>query len=170
MSFSRYKLTTTLIIILLSFGIVGCGQDKNMKDTSYKNEYNIVKLLEYKDSNIGDNTAITSIISNLPANTYNDGIELQTASKPYEVTVNYKGLEGIDLELSDTMKKNAMIIFSLIKNIDVVKFNIVENGTAITYEKDKLVNPYKVEYGENLENITKDKSSLKKFIENDIKE
>lgn len=170
MSFSRYKLTTTLIIILLSFGIVGCGQDKNMKDTSYKNEYNIVKLLEYKDSNIGDNTAITSIISNLPANTYNDGIELQTASKPYEVTVNYKGLEGIDLELSDTMKKNAMIIFSLIKNIDVVKFNIVENGTTITYEKDKLVNPYKVEYGENLENITKDKSSLKKFIENDIKE
>lgn len=170
MSFSRYKLTTTLIIILLSFGIVGCGQDKNMKDTSYKNEYNIVKLLEYKDSNIGDNTAITSIISNLPANTYNDGIELQTASKPYEVTVNYKGLEGIDLELSDTMKKNAMIIFSLIKNIDVVKFNIVENGTTITYEKDKLVNPYKVEYGENLGNITKDKSSLKKFIENDIKE
>ena len=170
MGASKYKLITTLMIILLSFGIVGCGQDEKVKDTSNKEGVNIVKLLEYKDSNIGDNTAITNIISNLPANTYNDGVELQTASKPYEVTINYKGLEDVDLELSDTMKKNAMIIFSLVKNVDIVNFSIVENGTTITYEKDKLVNPYKAEYGENLENITKDKLSLEKFIKNDIKE
>ena len=40
----------------------------------------------------------------------------------------------------------------------------MDDGTIITYERTALVNEYKDEFGNNLEEITKDKSSLEQFI------
>ena len=66
------------------------------------------------------------------------------------------------------MKNNALIILSLVKNVDIVNFD-VDDGTVITYERTDLVNSYKDDFGNNLEEITKDKSSLENFIKTNKK-
>ena len=45
----------------------------------------------------------------------------------------------------------------------------MDDGTIITYERNDLVNAYKDDFGNNLEEITKDKSSLENFIKTNKK-
>lgn len=61
------------------------------------------------------------------------------------------------------MENNALIILSLVKNADIVNFD-VDDGTVITYTRNDLVNSHKDDFGNNLEEITKDKSSIENFI------
>ena len=158
--------------------MVGCGKSTEQKAVSPESKVNLTTVLKYKDSYVGDNSAIVNIVNNLPANIYNVGIELQTTSKPYEITIRYKGFDDIDIRFEDgslvsssfpyVMKNNALIILSLVKNVDIVNFD-VDDGTVITYERTDLVNSYKDDFGNNLEEITKDKSSLENFIKTNKK-
>ena len=121
---------------------------------------------------------MANIVKNLPGNIYNEGIELQTTSKPYEITINYKKFEDISIRFEDNsvislsfqnvIKKNALIIFSLVNNVDIINFNI-DDGSTITYNRTDLINAHKDEFGNNLEEITKDKSTLESFIKTDEK-
>ncbi|XTR38664.1 DUF4825 domain-containing protein [Paraclostridium tenue] len=177
MKIFKFKVILPLIMIVLSLGFVGCEKTKNAKEDSNESKISVDKLLEYKDSYVGNNSAIGNIISNLPANIYNKKFELQTKSKPYEINIDYKDFEdtyvkfedntSITIPFSEAIKKNAMILLSLVKNADIINFNF-ENGTDITYKRDELVDAYKNDYGVNLEKITNDKSSLENFIKNDI--
>ena len=72
------------------------------------------------------------------------------------------------MTFSDIMIKNSMIILSLCKNAEIVNIN-TSDGTTITYKKSELADSYRDSYGDNLEKITQDKSSLEKFLKNDIK-
>ena len=177
MRFFKFKIILSLIIIVLSFGVIGCEKTKNAKEDSNESKISVDKLLEYKDSYVGNNSAIGNIISNLPANIYNKKFELQTKSKPYEINIYYKDFEdtyvkfeddtSITIPFSEAIKKNAMILLSLVKNVDIINFNF-DNGTSVTYKRGELVDAHKNEYGVNLEKITKDKSSLENFIKSDI--
>ena len=116
---------------------------------------------------------MANIVKNLPGNIYNEGIELQTTSKPYEITINYKKFEDISIRFEDdslisssfqyVIKNNALILLSLVKNVDIINFNI-DDGSTITYKRTDLVNANKDDFGNNLEEIIKDKSSLESFI------
>lgn len=102
---------------------------------------------------------------------------MHKGDKLYEINIDYKDFEdtgvkfedntSINIHLSEIVKKNAMIIFSLVKNADIINFNFDDN-TTITYKRDKLLDDYKNEYGINLEKITKDKSSLENFLKSDM--
>ena len=156
----------------------GCGKSTESKETTDESKVNLTTVLKYKDSYVGDNSAIINIVNNLPANIYNEGIELQTESKPYEITIHYKGFEDIAIRLEDdsvisssfpyVLKNNALIILSLVQNADIVNFDM-DDGTIITYERTALVNAHKDDFGNNLEEITKDKSSLENFIKTNKK-
>jgi hypothetical protein len=177
MKFFKFKVILPLIIIILSLWFVGCEKTEDYKESSNESNVNVNKLLEYKNSYVGNNSAVGNIISNLPANTYVRGFELQTKSKPYEININYKDFENIYVKFeNDTsttisfphaIKQNAMIIFSLVKNADIVNFNF-DNGVTVTYKRDELLDTYKHDYGVNLEKITEDKSSLESFLKSDV--
>ena len=164
-------------MIILSLGFVGCEKTEDSKESSNESKVNVDKLLEYKNSYVGDNSAVGNIISNLPANIYVKGFELQTKSKPYEINIDYKDFKdtgvkfedgiSITIPFSEAIKKNAMIILSLVKNVDIINFNF-DKGVTITYERNELVGAQEKEYGANLEKITKDKSALENFIKSDI--
>ena len=178
MKIGKFRRLAILSVFMVSLGMVGCDKSTEQKSVSTESKVNLTTVLKYKGSYIGDNSAVVNIVNNLPANIYNDGIELQTTSKPYEITIHYKDFEDISITLEDdsvitssfqyVMKNNALIILSLVKNVDIVNFD-VDDGTVITYERTDLVNSYKDDFGNNLEEITKDKSSLENFIKTNKK-
>lgn len=173
MRISNFKRVVILSIFILLLGMVGCGKYIEQKEAINESKVNLTKVLKYKDSYVGDNSAIVNIVNNLPANIYKEGVELQTTSKPYEITIQYKYFEDLDIRfedgsfisssLSQIMKNNALILLSLVKNVDIVNFNI-DDGTIITYEGTDLINDNKDAFGNDLKEITKDKSSLENFI------
>ncbi|MGN0144666.1 MAG: DUF4825 domain-containing protein [Clostridium sp.] len=178
MRINNFKKFAILSVIILSLGIVGCTKSTEQKEVPNESKVNLTTVLKYKDSYVGDNSAVSNIVNNLPANIYNEGIELQTASEPYEITIHYKSFEDISIKFEDdslmsssfpyVMKNNALIILSLVPNADIVNLHI-DDGTIITYERTDLVNGHKDDFGNNLEKITKDKSSLENFIKTNKK-
>ena len=147
-----------MLSMLLSFVLVGCGKPTNMTE-----------LLNYKGSFVGDNSAVGHIIELLPAHEYLDGFELQTSQEPYEVTINYKPFDEATVELEDgstskvalneVLQGNSMIILSLVTNAEIVNFNIGDQET-ITFDRTTLSD----NYGNDLESISEDVSSLQNFI------
>ena len=147
--------------MLVLFGLVGCGKSSNTSELS--------ELLTYKNSYVGDNSAVSNIIWRLPAHEYLDGFELQTSQEPYEITINYKNFDKkmvkleddsmLNASLTEILKGNAIIILSLIKNAEIVNFN-VEGHDMIVFDRTTLSNSY----GNTLDSITEDESSLQNFI------
>lgn len=178
MLFNKLKLLSIVVISILILGVVGCNNISKSKEEYNESIVNINSLLKYKDFYVGDNTAVGNIMSNLPANTYGSGFELQTTTQPYEISLKYNDFDEVNIKFeedeldlsmtfSEVMIKNAMIILSLSKNAEIVNLSI-SDGTTITYNKSELVDAYKDSYGDNLEKITQDKLSLENFIKNDI--
>ena len=132
------------------------------------------ELLTYKNSYVGDNSAVVNIINRLPAHEYLDGFELQTSQEPYGIVIHYKNFEQKPIKLDDNsssnapidevLKGNAMILFSLIKNAEIITFN-VDGYETILFDRDKLSNNDDI----LLDSITEDVPSLQNFIESYIK-
>lgn len=177
MKFKKIKVLFLLTIVAASmFSLTGCGKAKNT-EVWQGSHANVGELLESKDSYIGDNSKDSSIISNLPMNEYSKGFEVQTSTAPYEMTIRYGDVEGNDVKFSDSIyasepldivsKKNAMIIFALVKNVDIINFNI-NDSESFTYKKDEIITTYGEKYGSNLEKIIENESSLSDFLKNDL--
>lgn len=168
-----FKKFTALLILSLCFGIIGCKESTKTSETSKTSQGNLATILSYKDSYVGDNSAVSNIIKNLPGNLYYKEMSLQTDSEPYEITIKYATFEKDTftfkdnstktMDSSDVMLKNALITLSLIKNAEIINFNM-DDGTIVTYEKSKLIDEYKNDFGDNLEEIIKDEPSLENFI------
>ena len=166
------KVKGLLLIIVAIIVIVGCVNVTGMEDKSPVSKVNTERLLECKDSYVGDNSKVHSIISNLPANEYSKGLELQTEKKPYGINVKYNNFGNMEVKFQDgtlisdsfgqVVKKNAMVLFSLVKNVDVITFTI-DNDLEYTYKRDEL--------GKNnneLQDIVKSDSHLMDFFKDDI--
>ncbi|WP_235070763.1 DUF4825 domain-containing protein [Turicibacter sp. TJ11] len=147
-----------MVLMLTLLALVGCKQSNPMTE-----------LLNYKGSYIGDNAAVGHIIERLPAHEYLDGFELQTSQEPYGITINYKNFDEATIELEDgstskvslneILQSNSMMILSLVKNAEIVSFNI-ENQETITFDRATLSKTY----GNTLDSISEDLSSLQNFI------
>ncbi|AJD29867.1 hypothetical protein A0J52_07170 [Clostridium sporogenes] len=163
------------LVLILSLNLIGCGVNsekklkENAKNSSKVETYDLIK---YKDTYVGDNSSVGSIIKNLPANEYSAGFSLQTTKEPYEITVNYKTNENLgkenynkfwnDKKANNLLEKNAVVLLYLISNAEIIKFN-VENIGEESYKYDRKNLEQK--YG-NLRNLFKDNDSLNKFLNN----
>ena len=147
-----------MVLMLTLLALVGCKQSNPMTE-----------LLNYKGSYIGDNAAVGHIIERLPAHEYLDGFELQTSQEPYGITINYKNFDEATIELEDgstskvslneILQSNSMMILSLVKNAEIVSFNL-ENQETITFDRATLSKTY----GSTLDSISEDLSSLQNFM------
>ncbi|WP_237252669.1 DUF4825 domain-containing protein [Turicibacter bilis] len=139
--------------ILTLLGLVGC--EKATPVTS------MTELLNYKDSYVGDNSAVGNIIGRLPAHEYLDSFELQTSQEPYEITINYKLFDEATVELEDgstskaslneILQGNSMTILSLVKNAEIINFKVGDQDT-VTFDRATLVD----NYGKLLESISEE--------------
>ncbi|GAA0713138.1 DUF4825 domain-containing protein [Paraclostridium ghonii] len=177
MKYSKLKISVLLAIMLIGIvSIIGCNKThKEQADVTLGE--NVERLLKYKNSYIGDNSAVGNISNYLLANDKLQDFELKTNEKPYEITLKYKGFEDskiiistnetITLPFSDVMIKNSMVLFSLIKNVDIINLEI-DDGSTIIYKKVELVGAYGDKYGKNLEKITENKTSLENFLSGEV--
>lgn len=89
----------------------------------------IEELWQSRTNYVGDNSAVGNIISklNFPEELTREGFQLYTDSPPYGLVLHFKtntATEDFSMDTSNTMlfKKNALILFSLIENVDRIEF------------------------------------------------
>lgn len=119
---TQYINETELLEIGKSLQKVPKSQARKYADT----EYNVGELLEDQTDYVGDNVKVVHLIDGLPLpyEYTQREVSLQTEKEPYGVTVNYHfGTENTKSEqMIPALRKNALLLFALIKNVDVLNF------------------------------------------------
>lgn len=126
---------------------------------------NVDELWNYRDSYVGDASAVRGIIGHLPGNGYVQRISLQTTEMPYGIQVDY-GLElnsdgreeferfFAEQKIQQILFNNAAVLFALVQNLDTVTFNIdTVNKQAYTFSRADLES----HFGRDLRQYAKDK-------------
>lgn len=108
---------------------MGCTSDR--PETK---ENTVEGLLEFKDTYIGDSSAVVNMSYLLPGGKYVKRVSLQTNEKPYGITIDYGMKEDADVKEEDfeeywedqvtkrAFLNNATTYFILVQNVDVVEF------------------------------------------------
>lgn len=144
-------LSLSLVVILI---VSGCNTN-NKKDDLFK----------YKDSFVGDNSAVGNIVNQLQGAEHLKGFELKTKQKPYGIILNYDWSDT-EQNYKKTAIFNATFLFTLVQNLDWVNFNFANQEYKIT--KENLQNWY----GEDLRKFNNEddlKELTQKHLENEDK-
>ncbi|MBM7602484.1 hypothetical protein JOC75_000454 [Metabacillus crassostreae] len=122
---------------------------------------NNVDIFQYKNSYVGDNSAVSDILNFLPSKNQLEGFELETKEKPYGIIIHYH-LE-IEEGYEQTVLYNSTYLFSLIQNAELIKFDF--EGMEYEMTKEKL----EKWYGRDL-NEFNNKEELDDFIQDQLKD
>ena len=136
-------LSLSLLVILI---VSGCNTNNEKED-----------IFKFKDSYVGDNSAVGNILNQLPGAEHFKGFELETKEKPYGIILNYDGSES-EQSYKKTAIFNATFLFTLVQNAEWVTFNFDNQAYKIT--KENLQNWY----GEDF-SVLKNENDLKAFIQ-----
>lgn len=88
------------------------------------------KLENYKNTYIGDNSKVSSIIDLLDIS--KTSISLQTNNEPYELTINMT--DQVIVDIYKTLEEDSSIIFNLITNASIIKYNYKNKTYTFKYE------------------------------------
>lgn len=146
-----YLIFSFLLTILLS----GCNSNPSSK----------ADVFQYKDSYIGDNSAVNNIVQQLSHSKELSQISLETKKEPYGVVLEYKDINAteIDKEIKKTVITNSTYMFVLIQNLDWITFKFTNQEFLITRENLEKW------YGKELYKFT-NKKDLKDFIQVHLKD
>ena len=144
-------LSLSLLVILI---VSGCNTNNEKED-----------LYKFKDSFVGDNSAVGNIVNQLQGAEHFKGFELKTKEKPYGIILNY---DWSDLEQNykKTAVFNATFLFTLVQNLEWVNFNFANQEYKIT--KENLQNWYGEDFSE-FKNEDDLKALTQKHLENEDK-
>ena len=138
------KLSSFLLLAILI--VSGCNTKNGEED-----------IFKFKDSYVGDNSAIGNIVNQLQGAEYFKGIELKTKEKPYGIILNYDWSES-EQNYKKTAIYNATFLFALVQNVDWIIFDFGNQEYKIT--KEILQNWY----GEDFSGLQSE-DELKTFIQ-----
>ena len=144
------KISAYFILLILLISITSCSLSKNTNKD----------IFHYKNSYVGNNSAVGSIIKQLP--NHNDFIKmsLQTKKKPYGITIDYKNLPA---NTKNIVINNATYLFALIKNVEWIVFDFADQKYTVTRQQlDEW-------YGKDLSSYTNEKE-LEELIHTNLKD
>lgn len=132
MQYKKPILWVSIIAVIAVVCVVGglMSNSKSEPASTQTGNLPIEQLWENRTEYVGNNVAVGNIILGLsfPEKLKYDGIELYTSEPPYSITVNFK--TDTDTRnfytgaLNQTpLKQNAIIMFSLIENVEQIVFN-----------------------------------------------
>jgi hypothetical protein len=118
----KFFFFSLLILLFLN----GCNSNNANED-----------LFQFKGSYVGDNNAVSHIVSLLPSGENLEGFELKTKEEPYGIIINYNGIEAEDIEKKyrETATYNATFIFALVQNAKWITFIFDDYEYKLTKEK-----------------------------------
>lgn len=116
----KFLCFSLLVLLLLS----GC----NSNDRNINND-----IFQFKDSFVGDNSAVGNIVNQLPGAEQLNGFELKTNEEPYGIILNYDWIES-EQEYKDTVAYNVTFLFTLVQNVDWITLNSDIDKYTITKE------------------------------------
>ena len=144
-------LSMSLLVILI---ISGCNTNNEKED-----------IFKFKDSFVGDNSAVGNIVNQLQGAEHFKGFELETKEKPYGIILNYDWSES-EQNYKKTAVFNATFLFTLVQNAEWITFNFDNQEYKIT--KENLQNWYGEDFSE-LKNEDDLKALTQKHLENEDK-
>jgi len=109
---------------MLILFVTGCNSDATNANED---------IFRFKDSFVGDNSAVGNIVNQLPGAEHLKGFELKTDAEPYGITLNYNGLDSEQV-YQETVIYNATFLFALVQNVDWITFNSDKREFTITKE------------------------------------
>lgn len=138
-----------LAFLLLS----GCDSKKEMD------------IFQYKDSFVGDNSAVGNISNQLLGAEHLKDFELKTKEEPYGIILNYDWTES-EQEFKEAVISNATFLFTLIQNVDWITFN--SDMLEYTITKETIQEWYGKELSE-VQNEDELTELIQKNVENESK-
>lgn len=112
-----------LIIVMMMFSACDSNEEIIPK-SSEDGLLNPKIILSYKTPYVGDNSKVVNAIDSLLYSEFRKKVALETESKPYGITVEYEITKpdiGVQ-EIESNMYLNAVLLFSLIDNVDEISF------------------------------------------------
>ena len=119
----------------------------------------IDNIIKYKNKYVGNNSNTSNLIANLPLSEYGYVIEID--SKNNGITIDYHITDWYineDKYLEKALLYNTVSIFSLIDNVDYIKYNF-SGRTYMAYRKDVTNFPHYTL-------VFKNKTNFSKYLEN----
>lgn len=135
---------TFLTALLLASALAGCSSSSSASED----------LFRFKNSYIGDHNAVIGILRQLPGGGQMKQLALQTKTKPYGLTAQYK--EDINNEKATSMR-NAAYVFTLVQNAEKATFQFPNE--TFTYTRQQI----EKQLGKDLKEIKKEEE-LKKIL------
>lgn len=124
------KLTFIIIIVAVLAIVIIPNVDYNESDQRSKVEH---LVYTYQDTYVGDNSSVGGILNDVFLSDTISSFKLGTSKEPYSITVNYTLKQKLTEEkLCQYMEYNATTLFALVRNVDVITFN-VEDTIQKTY-------------------------------------
>jgi len=150
------------------------GAKNNTEDSNKTLGININNLIKYKNSYVGDNSAVGGILTNLPGGKFRNGFSLKTDKTPYGIEVNYKPEDNVksseefnklfnEKDSENLLMDNAITLFILVTNVDEIKFNLKGAKETSFYVTRAEVESF---YGKKMTEYAEDKALWEKEIIN----
>ncbi len=138
------------IIVILALVVLFTANPKNDQlATGVYSGFKTETLMDNKTLYVGDNSKVVALIDAmpLPAGVVRDSVELQTAAKPYSITIHYtvSELEGLN---NTYAFHNSIMLFSLVENVDVIYSSILDLTNKPSTSTSTF--PYTREFAEQL--------------------
>lgn len=117
-------------------------------------------IFQFKNSYIGNNSAVSSIIKQLPNHKEFIKMSLQTKKKPYGMKIDYHNLPA---NTKNIVINNATYLFALVKNVEWITFDFADKNYTMTRQQ---LNEW---YGKDVSSYTNEKD-LEELIHTNLKE
>lgn len=127
----------------------------------YKSE--IDNIIKYQNKYIGNNSNAGNLIANLPLSEY--GYVFKIDSENFGLIINYNTTDWYnneDLYVQKSLIYNTVSIFSLIENVEYIKYNF--SGTSYEVTRKKVEENYP-NYSKIVENKKINKEEFKSYVE-----
>ena len=125
----KKKVIAIILVVLSIMPVSACGRKQEI--------YEVPDLSQYKTDYVGDSSNVINIVSgqDYPEGYVYDGIEIQSESEPYGLTVFLK-VEPSEAKLEDELQANADMTFDLIGNLGILDYKIADSKEIIaSYER-----------------------------------
>ncbi len=162
----RGKPLYLIFIVFLLFVITGCNNGNDSGED----------VFQYKDSLVGDNSAVGAIITQLPFKEYYKEFALETKEEPYGIIMKYVA-DAESPKLNDENMKelalcNSTYLLALVKNAEWVQYDFGEQLLKVNkkelqewYGKELSSIPNEKELKSLLQAHLSDKNEITKYFE-----